>query len=62
MNRSRLLTYDQITWAWHKRKEGYSLKQIADALHVAQVTIQGYLYQRYGTRTPTKPKLVPPKA
>lgn len=55
----RALSEEEIKWAYEQWCQGYSKKEIADALFVHVNTIDGYFRQRKLKKK--KPPLTPPK-
>jgi DNA-binding transcriptional regulator LsrR (DeoR family) len=46
----RMLTDDEIKWAYEKWCDGYTQQQIADALYVSRVTVYNYLKDKQRIR------------
>lgn len=62
MDRGRppVLSEDEITWAYEKWCEGYTMQQIAEALYVDRRTIGNVLRGRPRKKPGVRPKLVYP--
>lgn len=50
----RIITVEQLEWAYQRRLEGYPLQQIADTLHMDSNTVKRALLKRYGTSKPQR--------